>query len=133
MICGALRDLIPFVQFKKHEKHPWRSVTNGCRFTKSNTSPWVFFTFFKFYKWYHIAQRITGGINPTWKKSQWLFKAHYSVISATYNFMKQREAFLYFLRRDRHRYFILFVSFWMTPISPKTNYWYSFAKDLLGF
>ena len=26
-ICGALRDLVPFVQFKKREKHPWRSVT----------------------------------------------------------------------------------------------------------
>ena len=26
-ICGALRDLAPFVQFKKREKHPWRSVT----------------------------------------------------------------------------------------------------------
>ena len=25
-ICGALRDLIPFVQFKKRKKHPWRSV-----------------------------------------------------------------------------------------------------------
>ena len=25
-IC-ALRDLVPFVQFKKREKHPWRSVT----------------------------------------------------------------------------------------------------------
>ena len=25
-ICGALHDLVPFVQFKKHEKHPWRSV-----------------------------------------------------------------------------------------------------------
>ena len=24
--CGALRDLVPFVQFKKREKHPWRSV-----------------------------------------------------------------------------------------------------------
>ena len=24
-ICGALRDLVPFVQFKKREKHPWRS------------------------------------------------------------------------------------------------------------
>ena len=23
----ALRDLIPFVQFRKHGKHPWRSVT----------------------------------------------------------------------------------------------------------
>ena len=27
VICGALRDLIPFLQFKKREKHPWRSVT----------------------------------------------------------------------------------------------------------
>ena len=26
-ICDALRDLVPFVQFKKHEKHPGRSVT----------------------------------------------------------------------------------------------------------
>ena len=25
-ICGALRDLVPFVQFKKREKHPWRSA-----------------------------------------------------------------------------------------------------------
>ena len=25
-ICGALRDLGPFVQFKRCEKHPWRSV-----------------------------------------------------------------------------------------------------------
>ena len=24
--CGALRDLVQFVQFKKREKHPWRSV-----------------------------------------------------------------------------------------------------------
>ena len=26
LICDALRDLVPFVQFKKREKHPWRSV-----------------------------------------------------------------------------------------------------------
>ena len=26
-ICDALRDFVPFVQFKKREKHPWRSVT----------------------------------------------------------------------------------------------------------
>ena len=25
-ICDALRDLVPFVQFKKREKHPWRGV-----------------------------------------------------------------------------------------------------------
>ena len=24
--CGALRDVVPFVQFKKREKHLWRSV-----------------------------------------------------------------------------------------------------------
>ena len=37
-ICCALRDLVPFAQFKKSEKHPWRSV---------------------WYKWYQIKQRIT--------------------------------------------------------------------------
>ena len=26
-ICDVLRDLVTFVQFKKREKHPWRSVT----------------------------------------------------------------------------------------------------------
>ena len=25
-ICDVLRDLVPFVQFEKHEKQPWRSV-----------------------------------------------------------------------------------------------------------
>ena len=25
-ICDALRDLVAFVQFKKREKHPWRSI-----------------------------------------------------------------------------------------------------------
>ena len=40
-ICGALRDLVPFVQFKKCEKHSWRSVI----FTKSNTPPSVFLRF----------------------------------------------------------------------------------------
>ena len=25
--CDALRNLVPFVQFKKCEKHPWRSAT----------------------------------------------------------------------------------------------------------
>ena len=26
-ICGALRDLVLFVQFKRREKHPWKSFT----------------------------------------------------------------------------------------------------------
>ena len=31
----------------------------ACNFTKSNTPPWVFFTFFKLYEWYQIAQSTT--------------------------------------------------------------------------
>ena len=40
----ALHDLLPLVQFKKLEKHPWRWVTCS-NFSKNNTSPWLFFTF----------------------------------------------------------------------------------------
>ena len=60
-MCAVLSDLVPFVQFKKREKHPWRSVNfskAACNFIKINTPPWVFFTVFKFYKWYQIGQRI---------------------------------------------------------------------------
>ena len=39
--CGALRDFVPFVQFKKREKCPWRSVV----FRKSNAPPWCFSRF----------------------------------------------------------------------------------------
>ena len=45
-IYDALRDLVPFVQFKKREN------TNGVVLvlvTESNTPPWAFFTFFKLY------------------------------------------------------------------------------------
>ena len=31
----------------------------ACSFTKINTPPWVFFTFFKLYKYYQIARRTT--------------------------------------------------------------------------
>ena len=44
-VCDALHDLVRSVQFKKREKHPWRSVT----FSKI------------MYKWHQIAQRITFG------------------------------------------------------------------------
>ena len=56
--------MVPFIQFQKREKHLWRSVTfskvegKAYNFTKSNISPWIFFTFFKLYKWYQIAQRM---------------------------------------------------------------------------
>ena len=48
-LSDALRDLVLFVQLKKREKHPWRSVT----------LPWVFFTFSKLCKWCQIVQNIT--------------------------------------------------------------------------
>ena len=61
-ICDVLRDLVPFVQFEKREKHPWGSITFSrllaCKFAKSNSLAWVF-TFFKLYKWFQIVQRIT--------------------------------------------------------------------------
>ena len=42
IICDALRDLVPFVQFKKREKYPWISVTFSA---KSNTHSCVFSRF----------------------------------------------------------------------------------------
>ena len=33
--------------------------TSACNFTKINSPPWVFFTFFKLYRWYQIGQRTT--------------------------------------------------------------------------
>ena len=31
-ICDALRDLVPFLQFTKREKHPWRNAYCPTRF-----------------------------------------------------------------------------------------------------
>ena len=39
-----------------------KSQASAFNFTKSKTLPWVFFTFFKLYKWYQIAQRITYSV-----------------------------------------------------------------------
>ena len=57
-----LRDLVPFVQFKKRERQPRRSVSFGvklpseaCNFTESSILPWVFFMFFRLYKRYQIV------------------------------------------------------------------------------
>ena len=62
LICDALHNFEPCAQFTKREKHPWRRVSlkpEACNFTKNNTPPWVFFTFFKLYEWYQIAQSTT--------------------------------------------------------------------------
>ena len=50
--------------FKNVKSTQWRSVTLSkavCNFTKSNGPPRMFFTFFKLYKWYKIAQSVTYG------------------------------------------------------------------------
>ena len=60
-ICDALRDLVPIVQFRKCEKTPMEERYLAGNFTKSNTPPWVFFTFFTLYKCYQIAPSITKG------------------------------------------------------------------------
>ena len=67
-ICGAVRIMVPFVQFEKREKYSWRSVNFSrvagwsLHFSKINTPPWVFFTFFRLYKWYqnvpHLAIKV---------------------------------------------------------------------------
>ena len=61
-ICDTLRDLVPFVQFKKCE-----NTHGGMLLLVTATllnvtllhGSWVFFKFFKLYKWYQIEQRIT--------------------------------------------------------------------------
>ena len=59
-IWDPLRNLVPFVQFKKPEKHQRRRLLLvACNFTNNNNLLWVLFTFFKLYKWYQIAERIT--------------------------------------------------------------------------
>ena len=49
-LCDALPELVPFVQFRKHKKHPWKSVTvTAYNLTKSDALPWVFSRFFFFF------------------------------------------------------------------------------------
>ena len=44
----------------KNVKNTHGGVLKACNFTKSNTPPWVFFTFFGLYSWYQIPQNITN-------------------------------------------------------------------------
>ena len=74
--CDALHDLVPFVQFKKREKHPWRSVN----FTKINTPPWVFLTFFKLYEWYQIVQRTTNFLRSF--QGSWALRSFLMILSS---------------------------------------------------
>ena len=57
----------------------------ACNFTESNTPPWVFFTFFKLYKWCQTAQSITYIIQytcgkNTFKTDMVIFEVYYGYI-----------------------------------------------------
>ena len=55
-LCDVLHYFVPFVIFKLNEKHPQRIDTFS---TKGITPPWLFFRFFKLYKWYQTAQSVS--------------------------------------------------------------------------
>ena len=73
-ICDALRNLVPFVKFKKPEKRVLLYTelqAEPCSFTKSNTPPLVFSTFFnctnntRFPKAFHINITVGPKIQVT--------------------------------------------------------------------
>ena len=65
-VCDVFRALVPFVQLKKREKHPWRSVTfskvagyKPANLLKATLLDGCFSRFFQLFIWYQIAQNIT--------------------------------------------------------------------------
>ena len=61
MLCAIWYHLYNLKNVKNTHEGVLLSVklqAEDCNFTKSNTPPWVFFTFFKLYKWYQIARSV---------------------------------------------------------------------------
>ena len=52
-------------------------LASAWNFTKRNPPPWVLFTFFKLYKWYHIAQNISYDLKQDTYSMPQVFEAHY--------------------------------------------------------
>ena len=83
--CVSLRNLVPFEQFQKREKHPWRSVTfsNFKGFSlelyEKYHSSICIFPVFKLYKWHQIAQRITNNFGL----QVWTFKRPWYIFSTS--------------------------------------------------
>ena len=71
IICDALRDLVPFAQFKKRE----------------NTHGGVFFTFLKLRKWYQVVQNITHIFNRTASISRLLLDKIYHLIEWPFDWL----------------------------------------------
>ena len=85
-IWDPWRDFVPFVQSKKRENT--HGGTSTCNFTKSNSLPWVFFTFFKFHEWYHIARSITSNQDSFVSISHYLRVCMQTTESSKYEFFK---------------------------------------------
>ena len=100
-----------FGTFLKYVKKPMEACYfyETCNFTKSNTPPWVFFTYFKLCKWYQIAQCMAYLQNCRfwrliWKRKKFL---HSTILSETSSvpksssFRNLEEFFLLTLARRR--------------------------------
>ena len=56
MLCTIWYHLYQFYSFKFYNFKTVKNAHEACNFTKINIIPRDFFTFFKLYKWYQIAQ-----------------------------------------------------------------------------
>ena len=59
-LCAIWYHLYNFKNVYRGVMHLVTLETEVCNFTKSNIPPWVFFKFFKLYKWQQIAQNMTN-------------------------------------------------------------------------
>ena len=62
-MVGALRDLVPVVQLKKVEQHPWTSVT---------------FSKFAGYKASHLFSPMSSLLKPSFQECKWDYIKDYS-------------------------------------------------------
>ena len=65
----------------------------ACNFTKSNTPSWVFFTFFKLYEWYQIAQSTTYW-KFSWEKER-LVQKNWNFLFTLYWNMQEKSSSKY--------------------------------------
>ena len=96
-IYDDLHDLVTFAQFKKHEKHSWRSVTfrrvaaliHGC-----------FSVFFKLHKWYQIVQRIS--CKQVFARNSYIM--HLKIMKHLFRFKKKLNWDYLFLERWKYHF-----------------------------
>ena len=71
----------------------------ACNLTKSNTSPWVFFPFFKLCRWYQIARCITSRMLDSYRILSYKPKWHSNwMLMNIFNLFFVNVLFLYFLK-----------------------------------